>query len=592
MTEIGGVPSSGPGASFSLSGYEGLAEVGRGGCAVVFKAWQRDLNRWVAIKVLDMGPGRAPRSQFGRERAAIGALSGHPSIVTVYEAGLLRDGRGFIVMEYLPDGTLADRLQDGPLAWEDAVRVGVRLSGALESAHRIGVLHLDVKPENVFASPDFDAVKLGDFGIARLPGQTVTRSGLITGTVLHLAPERLLDTPPTAAADVYSLGSTLFTLIVGHPPFGRAGEADHVVMARIMNGRPAVHELGAHAVPAPVVETIKKALERDPADRQTGAGELGEQLRAAQAAVGRTVTAMTVTTPSAGPPAPAPDQPARRTVVTRPLPRATELLAGSRADTLPPRSTPAGPAHPDDRLPSEPRRRRPGVLIAATGAVMAFALVLLLTSPWSNAPPPARPGVTEIAPPSPQDALLAFGEDFSDPSSGWPRATDYNYDGNGQYGMRLRTDHNRLAAGPRQGEGAIQALSAAGVNVAVDVDAEVVSNTQGGMGLYCRLQPDKDRYRSVVYTDGEWNISRDSKGTKPLVTGVATLPSEGGRYHIRLECSGPPSAAVVTLSVGGKVLGQWTEANGLDGGQVGVQVVTGNAAFVEVRFDDFRITRL
>jgi hypothetical protein len=235
------------------------------------------------------------------------------------------------------------------------------------------------------------------------------------------------------------------------------------------------------------------------------------------------------------------------------------------------------------------------VVGAVAGAALTAAVVfLLVVSPWSeppSTPGPARPASTIGS--TREGPVEAFTDDFSNPSSGWPRATDYHYDGNGHYHIRVNMDHNRLAVSPRQGDRTLQALSAPGVNIGIEVDAEVVSNTEGGMGLFCRMQPQsKDRYRAVVLTDGSWNISRDSKGTKALASGQTALPRDGGVYRVRLECGGPRDATTVTLLVGPKLVGQWTDADGLEGGEVGLQAVTASAPMVEVRFDNFRATRL
>ena len=219
-------------------GFTDVAIVGRGGHAVVYRAEQPAFGRTVAVKVItdaDLDPVAFER--FERERRALGSMSNHPNILTVYDGGVTRSGQAFLVTEYAPRGNLVERVaRRGPVPWPEAVATGIKLAGALETAHRRGVVHRDVKPENVLLS-DYGEPLLGDFGIARITGGFVTSTTIIRASVAHVPPEVLAGERPRPSTDVYSLASTLLTVIWGRPPFFHEDEA---VPAALRPDRPRV----------------------------------------------------------------------------------------------------------------------------------------------------------------------------------------------------------------------------------------------------------------------------------------------------------------------------------------------------------------
>jgi hypothetical protein len=289
-----GVPGLGP-----------AVEIGRGGFAVVYRAEQLALGRPVAVKVITAG-GADPMAavRFARERAALAQLSWQPNIVTVFDSGDTADGRPYLVMEYLPDGSLADRLRrSGPLPAAEVVRYGLLLAGALAQAHHRGILHRDVKPENVLIGP-MGEPQLSDFGIATLANATETVDGALVATLAHVAPELLAGAAPTPASDVYSLGSTLFTLLAGHPPFA-ADEGQPVVRLLARLATEPVPDLRPRGVPDGLCRVLEHALAKDPADRPSSVPALRDRL----AGLGRGL-----------PPGPGPSGAGARTVVGRPRP--------------------------------------------------------------------------------------------------------------------------------------------------------------------------------------------------------------------------------------------------------------------------------
>ena len=242
------------------------------------------------------GPARRHRRGHGRFRARVrgGRVAfGPPNIVTVYDTGITTDGRRFIVMEFLPGGSLADRLaRSGPIASEEVLEVGVKLAGATESAHRAGILHGDIKPENVLLS-GFAEPKLADFGIARIRGRPDHSDEVLSATIAHAAPEVLEGAQPTVASDVYSLASTLLCLLHGRPPFDDPASLSLVSrMARIASDPPP--DLRGRGVPPQLCDVLEQGLAKAPTERQADAAQLGRQLQAVQAALDLPVSRLPV----------------------------------------------------------------------------------------------------------------------------------------------------------------------------------------------------------------------------------------------------------------------------------------------------------
>jgi YVTN family beta-propeller protein len=357
----------GNGVDLGIEGFEDAVEIGRGGFAVVYRARQPALNRQVAVKMLapaaTAGPGGTTQDRFEREGWAMGTLSGHPNIVNVIATGQTAAGQPYIVMTYLAQGSLADRVdREGPLPWTEVVRVGIKLAGALEMAHRAGTLHRDVKPENVLLS-DYGEPQLTDFGIARVEGRFTgaTATGHITASVAHAAPEILDGRSATVASDVYSLGSTLFALLAGRPPFARR-DGEELVAQFLRISRDPVPDLRPLGVPDAVCRAVETAMDKDPARRQPSAAELGRQLQESQRRAGLPVTEMALVLPEGATRPAAPDQPAR------------PLLPPASGDVTeaPELSEPAPPAGP-----AGARRSRLPLAIAVASVALAVVVVAI-----------------------------------------------------------------------------------------------------------------------------------------------------------------------------------------------------------------------
>ncbi|MBL1074694.1 protein kinase [Nocardia sp. 2] len=271
-------PTAGFAAELEAAGFTGPTEVGRGGFGVVYRCTQAALDRTVAIKVLTADLESESLERFVREQLAMGKLSGHPNIMNVFEVGSTATGRPYIVMPFHAHGSLDARIQQhGPVGWQEVLHIGVRIAGALETAHRRGLLHRDVKPGNILLT-EYGEPQLADFGIARLAGGFETTAGAITGSPAYTAPEVLQGQTPDVTADVYSLASTLFCAGTGHAVFERrSGEQLIAQFVRIT--KHPIPDLSASGLPADLTDLIESSMSRNRDERPASAAEFGTALR-------------------------------------------------------------------------------------------------------------------------------------------------------------------------------------------------------------------------------------------------------------------------------------------------------------------------
>ncbi len=261
--------------------YRDAELIGRGGFGSVYRADDADHGRKVAIKVLDVVLGETERRRFDRERKLMGQLGSHPNIISVFDSGYTDDGEAFIVMELASAGSLQDELEArGQLPWAEAVELMSPIARAVAAAHRQGIVHRDIKPDNILID-DYANPRLTDFGIAALTsGATSTQAA--SATLAHAAPEVLDGKQGNEATDVYALGSTLHTLIAGTPPFMRsADEGLGVMMRRIMAEPPP--DLRPLGVPDHVAAAIEASLQKDPDDRKLSADDFASAISGQQA---------------------------------------------------------------------------------------------------------------------------------------------------------------------------------------------------------------------------------------------------------------------------------------------------------------------
>jgi serine/threonine protein kinase len=259
--------------TLSKSRYEALEPLGSGATSRVEKARDNVIGRTVALKTFVNGFGEGREQQFLREAQIIGQLS-HPSIVQLYDVGIDEQGTPFLVMEYIAGKTLEHHLDPSVLTCQRACAWTADLAGALAVAHRVGILHGDVKPGNILVTAE-NKVKLGDFGIARYASQ-VSGSGRLMGTPAYLAPEQIQGQPQDARSDQFALGIVLHQMLTGTRPFD--GSSLGAVCAQILNAAPEPPSRRNPAVSPALDAVVARCLAKNPADRFASCDELASAL--------------------------------------------------------------------------------------------------------------------------------------------------------------------------------------------------------------------------------------------------------------------------------------------------------------------------
>ena len=242
--------------------YEALESIGSGTTSRVERARDNVIGRIVALKTFIHSFDEDLEEQFLREAQLVGQLS-HPAIVQLYDVGIHEQGTPFLVMEYIAGKTLEEYLESCSLTVQRACAWAADLARALAVAHRTGIIHGDIKPGNIFVTPE-EKVKLGDFGIARLATQ-VSRSGRVKGTPAYLAPEQILGASQDQRSDQFSFGIVFYELLTGARPF--EGNSVGAVCSQILYAEPVAPSKRNPAVPREVDRVIARCLSKNPLER-------------------------------------------------------------------------------------------------------------------------------------------------------------------------------------------------------------------------------------------------------------------------------------------------------------------------------------
>lgn len=271
-------PTAKPGSLGRLGHYEILEVVGRGGMGVVLKAFDEQLHRIVAVKVMapQLAASASARQRFAREaRAAAAVRDEHViSIHAVEETNELP----YLVMEFIGGVSLQQRLdRTGPLEVERIIRIGVQVARGLAAAHAHGLIHRDIKPANILLENGVERVRITDFGLARaVDDASLSQSGVIAGTPQYMAPEQARGEPADHRADLFSLGSVLYAMCVGHPPF--RAEGSMAVLKRVCEETPRPIRESNPAIPEWLEQLIERLQAKDPVERCQSASEVAQML--------------------------------------------------------------------------------------------------------------------------------------------------------------------------------------------------------------------------------------------------------------------------------------------------------------------------
>ncbi len=268
-------PSEKPGSLGRLAHYEVLEVLGNGGFGTVVKAFDEKLHRSVAIKLMAplLAATSAPRKRFLREARTAAAVR-HENVIAIY--AVEDQPIPYLVMDFIAGRTLQQKLDaTGPLELADVLRIGRQIASGLAAAHAMGLVHRDIKPANILLEDGLDQVKITDFGLARAADDaSITQSGIVAGTPLFMAPEQAQGEPIDGRADLFSLGSVLYTMCSGHPPFRAANTM--AVLKRVVEDTPRPIREIIPEVPEWLCELITVLHAKNPADRITSAQDVAD----------------------------------------------------------------------------------------------------------------------------------------------------------------------------------------------------------------------------------------------------------------------------------------------------------------------------
>jgi len=557
-----------------LGGYRIINQIGQGGMATVYKAYQASMDRNVAIKVL---PGQLAESQefttrFQQEARIIARLE-HPHILPVFDYGET-DGISYFVMRYLEAGTLKDKMQAGPLSLNEIDHLFTQLADALGYAHSQGIIHRDLKPANALVDSQGNLF-LTDFGIAKLlesASPRLTQTDAIMGTPAYISPEQAKSLNVDRRSDIYSLGIILYEMVTGSVPF--VADTPLAVILKHVSDRLPLPTSIKPDVPASIEQVILKALAKDPEDRFATAGEFVAAWKKALTDQGSAIYI-----------------PETRSQPVSQIGMNTGRTHGTTATTTTTSSKSGGSV-----------RWVVGCLVGACllfslagGALFVFnAMKSPSSSPNQEPTSTALPATSLPAPENTATAIVKapsiFEDDFS--SEQWGTGTDS--DSSTEYAdnalqMIVYTQNWFVRSWP-----AIKEYKNIHLEVSVTNNG---TDTTTAFGLICNMQSSTDDYYYFAITpSGQYVIAKAAAGQKDLFLtnndewGDSNLiPLDASSYRLGADCGNN----ALTLYVNGQEIDSVNDSS-YSSGSIALFTWSGTdeGTTTDVSFDDFLITKL
>jgi serine/threonine-protein kinase len=468
--------------------------LGQGGMGEVYEAHDTSKDRTVALKILPEALSREEgfRTRFQRESRAAAMLE-EPHVIPIHDWGEI-DGNLYIDMRLVRGQDLHELLQRGPLEPQRAVGIIRQIGAALDAAHAQGLIHRDVKPQNILITPAEDFAYLIDFGIAENRGDTrLTVAGSAIGSFAYMAPERFEDRPTTPAVDTYSLAGVLYEALTGQRPF-KVGSMEQVIAAHLSSPPPQPSAINPR-IPAAFNDVIARGMAKDPDDRYGSPGALG---RAAQRALGATPLG-----PSTGP-----------TAVTQAALHPAASAPGNSGPTLP--AWQVEQQHSPSPQQSASSQARPRLVPAAITVAAALILggigVVIGLLARQNSAPPATSSSPSTGDAAPSRASSYQPEEPSSPPT--------------QLGPPVQP----TIVGP-PGTDAQGWIAHPAARCDTGTQPAAIARTTQSVLVVCQIQPGAFYYRGVRLSDGASmelaNAVRSSIGFD------VTNPTDGTRYLIR-----------------------------------------------------------
>jgi serine/threonine protein kinase len=579
----------------TIARYEIQSEIGRGGMAAVYLAYDPNFRRNVAIKLVSVNfqENLVFRERFEREAHLIAKIE-HPAIVPVYDYGE-QDHQPYLVMRYMPGGSLAGKIKERALTFSHATQIISQLAPALDAVHSQGIVHRDLKPGNILFD-GFGNPAISDFGIAHFSAATTDLTGsAIIGTPSYMSPEQVRgDADLDGRSDVYALGVILFEMLTGRGPF-HAGTPLSVALKHLTEPVPSLRSFRPD-LPMEVERILNRAMAKDREMRYPKPSELALELRAMLNTFQDNVT-----------PAPIPGRtshaeekstevdvveesqpsvdPSSAPQLEVPRQSNTDRSQNSRA----PNVIPPGSIDPSSRPGTHVRQSSRRILqIAAMAGVGLFLLILCgsvgLLGAWSGLGLRAIfPGQNQTVLPTltaTQDNVL-FKDDFLDPKSGWPTQEGYSYQ---QDGYHISVDEIGGVPWAK--------TSKEFGNSSMYVEARPLAEGMNGYyGLLCRMQDGKNFYYFVIRTNGDFKIGKyekdESQSLFPEDWRQSAAIKQGNQINrLKADCAGN----ILRFTVNDVILAEVNDTD-FSSGFSGMIAAALDTPGFEVVFNKFLITR-